>query len=85
MLTLYTVIMADIYDVNDPKAYRVRAKDGDLALAHARRVFQAHAGSPGRVLFVMEGAPTFLPTYTRDEFPSKGVIDLGTAQFGDEA
>lgn len=83
MLKLYTVIVADAYNGGDPKAYRVRAIDGDVALAHARQVYTAHTGDKALVQFVLEGAPNFLPTYARDDFPAKGVIDLGTAQFGD--
>lgn len=84
MLKLFTVIVGASYDAADPMAYRVRAPDGDLALSHARRVFEAHGHDTGRVLFVMEGAPKFLPTYTRDTFPEKNVVDLGTAQFAEE-
>ena len=85
MLKLFTVIVADAYNAGDPKAYRVRALDGDLALAHARKVYKAHTSGDCTVLFVMEGAPTFLPACTRDEFPKTGIIDLGTAQFGYDA
>ena len=85
MLKLFTVIVAESYNAGDPKAYRVRALDGNLALAHARKVYKAHTSSDCNVLFVMEGAPTFLPTNTRDDFPETGVVDLGTAQFGDDA
>ncbi|USN14085.1 hypothetical protein KABACHOK_02490 [Brevundimonas phage vB_BpoS-Kabachok] len=81
MLKLFTVIVTEAYEAANPKAYRVRAPDAGLALAHARTVFSAHSGSKGSVLFVMEGAPVFLPIYARDDFPDKGVIDLGTAQF----
>ena len=83
MLKLFTVIVTEGYEAANPKAYRVRAIDADLALAHARMVYSAHAGSKGQVQFVMEGAPVFLPITTSDDFPNAGVIDLGTARFGD--
>jgi hypothetical protein len=81
-MPLYTVIIGEGAGEN-PKGYKVRANDPSLAATHARNVYRGHnGGSSGQIMFIMEGEVTFLPTYTRDAFPSE-VLDLGTALFGD--
>lgn len=76
---LWTIIIDD--GCGTEIAYKVRARDVWIARSHALSVFTAH-NSTGQCAHILEGEVKFLPNYEGHE-PIK-VVDLGTAQFGDD-
>lgn len=78
----FTIIIDDGHG-SDETAYLVRADGHELATAFARDIWEGHFSGVAQIRHILSGRVEFLPRYTSDK-PLK-VLDLGTAQFGDDA